>query len=212
VLTPIRPKDGFPVAYAFGGSLFPVIILGELIAFVKNKTQYIILCRNQFYEVFMEQTLSASARRFQSALQLLGFAGQVVELSQSTRSAAEAAQAIGCQVEQIVKTLVFRASTSDRAIVVAASGAHRVNEQRISAWLGETITKGDADFVRQRTGYVIGGVPPLGFDYPLLTIIDQDLLQHKELWAAAGTPHAVFRLSPDDLVGLTGGTVLQICP
>lgn len=159
----------------------------------------------------MVQALSASARRVQAALQQLGFAVQVMELPQSTRSAAEAAQAICCQVEQIVKTLVFRAITSDRAIVVAASGANRVDEQRISAWLGETITKADADFVRQRTGYVIGGVPPVGYDHPLVTIIDQDLLRHEELWAAAGTPHAVFKLSSHDLVDLTGGTVLQIC-
>lgn len=159
----------------------------------------------------MEQALSASARRVQAALRQLGFKAQVIELPQSTRSAAEAAQAIGCQVEQIVKTLVFRATTSDRAIVVAASGANRVDEKRISAWLGETIIKADADFVRQRTGYVIGGVPPVGYDHPLVTIIDQDLLQHEELWAAAGTPHAVFKLSPRDLVSLTGGTVLRIC-
>ena len=159
----------------------------------------------------MEQALSASARRVQAALRQLGFKAQVIELPQSTRSAAEAAQAIGCQVEQIVKTLVFRATTSDRAIVVAASGANRVDEKRISAWLGETIIKADADFVRQRTGYVIGGVSPVGYDLPLLTIIDQDLLQYEDVWAAAGTPHAVFKLSPYDLVRLTGGTVLRIC-
>ncbi|MHB1354799.1 MAG: YbaK/EbsC family protein [Anaerolineae bacterium] len=159
----------------------------------------------------MEQTLSASARRVQSALQQLGFTPQVMELAQSTRSASEAAQAIGCQVAHIVKTLVFRAISSDRAIVVLASGVNRVDINLISAWLGETITKADADFVLNNTGYAIGGVPPVGYDNPLVTVIDQDLLQYNELWAAAGTPHAVFKLSPHDLVSLTGGTVFKIC-
>lgn len=159
----------------------------------------------------MDQTLSASARRVQSALRLLGYTPQVVELPQSTRSASEAAQAIDCLVVQIVKTLIFRAVPSDRAIVVLASGVNRVDVTLVSAWLDETITKADADFVRQRTGFVIGGVPPIGYDHPLVTVIDRDLLQYKELWAAAGTPHAVFKLSPDDLVNMTGGTVLRIC-
>jgi prolyl-tRNA editing enzyme YbaK/EbsC (Cys-tRNA(Pro) deacylase) len=159
----------------------------------------------------MEQNLSPSARRVQAALQQLGFIPAIVELPQSTRTAAEAAQAIGCKIEQIVKTIVFRASISDRAIIVTACGANRVDVNLVSAWLGETITKADADFVRQRTGYVIGGVPPVGFEHPLVTIIDQDLIQLKEIWAAAGTPHAVVMLTPQELVSATGGTILKIC-
>jgi prolyl-tRNA editing enzyme YbaK/EbsC (Cys-tRNA(Pro) deacylase) len=158
----------------------------------------------------MELKLSG-ARRFQDAMQQLGFTFQVLELEQSTRTAAEAAQAIGCQVEQIVKTLVFRALASNRAVIIAASGGNRVNEKLISTWLGENIVKGDAEFVRRQTGYVIGGVPPMGYDEALLTIIDQDLLRHQEIWAAAGTPHAVFKLCPQDLVHFTAGIVSRIC-
>jgi prolyl-tRNA editing enzyme YbaK/EbsC (Cys-tRNA(Pro) deacylase) len=159
----------------------------------------------------MELSLSTSAKRVEAALQQLGFTIEVKELPSSTRTAVEAAQAIGCQVAQIVKTIVFRTELSDSALVVLASGVNRVDINLVSAWLGEVITKADADFVRQRTGYVIGGVPPVGFLHPLPTIIDQDLLQYKCAWAAAGTPHAVFMLHPKDLARMTGGVVIQIC-
>jgi len=134
----------------------------------------------------------------------------VVELPATTRTAAEAAQAIGCQVGQIVKSLVFKALESQRPILVVASGANRVDEARIGALIGERLAKADADFVRQRTGFVIGGVPPLGHAEPLQTFVDQDLLAYQEIWAAAGTPHAVFRLTPDDLIHMTGGRVVSV--
>jgi len=158
----------------------------------------------------MEKPLSSSAGKVQAALQGMGFTLQVVELPASTRTAAEAAQAVGCQVGQIVKSLVFKAKRSERPILVVASGANRVDEKRIETLIGEPLGKADADFVRQRTGFAIGGVPPVGHAERLQTFVDQDLLQYEHIWAAAGTPNAVFRLTPQDLVRMTGGQVVAI--
>ena len=154
--------------------------------------------------------LSPSAQRVQSALEELGYQLRVVELPASTRTAVEAAQAVGCQVGQIVKSLVFRRKRSLKPVLVIASGANRVDEQRLKERLGEPLGKADADFVRQETGFAIGGVPPLGHIQPIETYIDQDLLNFPEVWAAAGTPHAVFRLDPKELSRMTGGEVVQI--
>lgn len=154
--------------------------------------------------------LSSSAQKVQDTLKALGFSYQVIELPQTTRSAAEAAQAIGCRVEQIAKSLIFKGKYSQRPILIIASGPNRVNEARMSAYLSEPIERADADFVRQRTGFVIGGVPPVGHLEPLATFIDEDLLQYDEIWAAAGHPHAVFKLTPADLVKMTGGRVVAI--
>jgi prolyl-tRNA editing enzyme YbaK/EbsC (Cys-tRNA(Pro) deacylase) len=158
----------------------------------------------------MEKELSSSARKVQEALNALGMTLEVVELPASTRTAVEAAQAIGCQVGQIVKSLVFKAKRSERPILVIASGQNRVDERRIEALIGEPLGKADADFVRQRTGFVIGGVPPVGLQERLETFIDQDLSLYQEIWAAAGTPHAVFRLTPEDLLKMTGGQVVVL--
>ncbi len=158
----------------------------------------------------MSRLLSASAQRVQDALNAHGVACQVVELPDSTRSAQEAAEAIGCRVEQIVKSLVFRGKQTDAAILVLTSGTNRVNEQRIKALVGEPIKKADADFVRQRTGFAIGGVAPIGHVESLSTYIDEDLLQFEEIWAAAGTPHAVFKLTPDDLLKIACGQVVSV--
>ncbi|NLS79059.1 MAG: YbaK/EbsC family protein [Chloroflexi bacterium] len=155
-------------------------------------------------------SLSDSARRVQEALSAAGVACQVVELPGSTRTAVEAAQAVGCGVEQIVKSLVFRGETSGRPILIAVSGANRVREGKVKALVGEAIAKADADWVRQRTGYAIGGIPPVGLAEPILTLIDRDLLQYDLIWAAAGTPHAVFCLTPAELVRLTGGQVEDV--
>jgi prolyl-tRNA editing enzyme YbaK/EbsC (Cys-tRNA(Pro) deacylase) len=140
----------------------------------------------------------------------LGFTLQVVELPASTRTAVEAAAAVGCQVGQIVKSLIFKTKHSQRPILVIASGSNRVNERLIEALTGEALGKADADFVRQKTGFVIGGVPPLGHLEKIETYIDQDLYQYAEIWAAAGTPNAVFRLAPSDLERMTGGRVVAI--
>ena len=158
----------------------------------------------------MPKELSTSAQRVQALLQERGFICQVVELSESTRTAKEAAQAIGCTVPQIVKSLVFMTSSTHRPILVVASGSNRVNEQKLGELVGETIEKASADFVRQRTGFAVGGVPPVGHAEALETFIDADLLEFKEIWAAAGTPFAVFQLTPQDLQAMTGGTVASI--
>lgn len=155
-------------------------------------------------------SLSASAQKVQDALNKLGLTLEVVELPDSTRTAADAAQAIGCTVAQIAKSLIFRGKQSDKPVLVIASGVNRVNEKTIRDVLGEKITKADAEFVRTRTGFVIGGVAPVGHLEKLVTYIDQDLFRYDEIWAAAGTPHAVFRLRPDDLLRATGGEVVSI--
>jgi prolyl-tRNA editing enzyme YbaK/EbsC (Cys-tRNA(Pro) deacylase) len=158
----------------------------------------------------MSPALSKSAQRVQDILNEHAVSFQVVELPQSTRTAVEAAGAIGCQVEQIVKSLVFRGKATDRPILVIASGVNRVSEERVAQLVGEPIGKANAEFVRERTGFAIGGVPPVGHIERLETVIDEDLLQYAEIWAAAGTPHAVFRLTPADLTRMAGGHVAQI--
>jgi prolyl-tRNA editing enzyme YbaK/EbsC (Cys-tRNA(Pro) deacylase) len=154
--------------------------------------------------------LSSSAQKVQDALDAFGIQLRVVELPDSTRSAAEAAQAIGCVVGQIAKSLIFRGMQTGQPVLVIASGPNRVDEKKIGTLAGEPIGKADADFVRQRTGFAIGGVPPVGHTERLQTFIDRDLLQYHEIWAAAGTPHAVFRLTPQDLVQVTEGEVVNI--
>jgi prolyl-tRNA editing enzyme YbaK/EbsC (Cys-tRNA(Pro) deacylase) len=146
----------------------------------------------------------------QDALAARGFDLQVVEHADTTRSAADAAAAIGCRVEQIAKSLVFKTSQTGRPVLVIATGANRVNERRIGEYLGEPIERADPDFVRQTTGFAIGGVPPIGHATPLQIFIDEDFTQHAEIWAAGGTPNAVFRLAPDDLITMTGGRLVPI--
>ena len=158
----------------------------------------------------MSEGLGSSAQRVQSTLQALGFACEVVELAQTTRTAAEAAAAIGCQVGQIAKSLVFRGKQSQRPILVIASGPNRVSEANLGELVGEAVERPDADYVRQRTGFAIGGVPPVGHLETLLTFVDEDLLRYEDIWAAAGNPHAVFKLSPSDLVRMTGGQVVAV--
>jgi prolyl-tRNA editing enzyme YbaK/EbsC (Cys-tRNA(Pro) deacylase) len=154
--------------------------------------------------------LSPSAQKVQRALDAFGVPLQVLELPASTRTVVEAAQAVGCKVEQIAKSLIFRSQRTDRPVLVIASGPNRVDEKKIEALLGEPVGKADADFVRRRTGFAIGGVPPVGHAETLPTFIDQDLLALDEIWAAAGTPNAVFRLEPADLVKITAGQVAAV--
>ena len=158
----------------------------------------------------MSLELSPAAQRVQAALQALNLDCQVVELPSSTRTAPEAAAAVGCTVGQIVKSLIFRGKESGRAVLALVSGANRVNEQTLTGLLGEPVGKADADFVREQTGFAIGGVAPLAHAHPILTFIDEDLLQYEEIWAAAGTPNAVFRLRSADLERMTGGQVVKV--
>ena len=154
--------------------------------------------------------LKASAQRVQDALIARGFANQVVELADSTRTSAEAAAAIGCEVAQIAKSLIFQGKSSGQGILVIASGSNRVNEKRLAELVGEKIVRPDADFVRAVTGFVIGGIPPLGHDQPLTTYIDEDLYQYVNIWAAAGHSNAVFPLTPAELQAMTAGQVVKI--
>jgi prolyl-tRNA editing enzyme YbaK/EbsC (Cys-tRNA(Pro) deacylase) len=154
--------------------------------------------------------LSPSAQKVQDALRLAGLNHGVRELPATTRSAAEAAAAIGCEVGQIAKSLVFRTKTSGKAVLVIASGKNRVDEKKLVGYLGEPIERADAGFVRQKTGFAIGGVPPAGHSEKLETFIDEDLQQYESIWAAAGTPNAVFQLTPPEMVQLTGGRVVSI--
>lgn len=157
-----------------------------------------------------ESNLSNSAQKVQDALHQLNMPCDVVEMPDSTRTAVEAAEAIGCTVSQIVKSLIFRGKSSGLAVLVLASGSNRVDEKLVAGIVGEAIERADPDFVREQTGYAIGGIPPVGFAKALKAVIDLDLLQYTEVWAAAGTPHAVFRLDPQDLERMTGGHLAAI--
>ncbi|ALG72180.1 prolyl-tRNA synthetase [Azospirillum thiophilum] len=151
--------------------------------------------------------LSPSAGRVQALLDGLGLGHRVVEHEGSTRTSEDAANAVGCAVAQIGKSLIFRTKETGRPVLVVASGANRVDEKAVGRLVGEKIERADPEFVRQSTGFAIGGVPPVGHAVPPLVLIDDDLLQHEVIWAAAGTPNAVFRLTPADLVSMTGGRV-----
>ncbi len=154
--------------------------------------------------------LKPSAQKVQDALSAAGLSNEVVELPESARTAAEAAAAVGCDVAQIVKSLVFRGRVSGRGVLVVASGANRVDEKAVARLAGEPIERADVDFVREQTGFSIGGVPPLGHAARLASYVDEDLLKLERIWAAAGHPHAVFALTPQELVTMTGGTVAAI--
>lgn len=155
----------------------------------------------------MKPATAPSAVKIQAAL---GDAFEVLEFEESTRTAADAAAAVGCTVGQIAKSLVFMASESGRPVLVITSGSVRVDEAKVSALLGEAIERATADFVRDTTGFAIGGVPPVAHQRPPVVFVDSNLLEYDVLWAAAGTPNAVFQLTPDDLVRLSGGTVSDV--
>jgi prolyl-tRNA editing enzyme YbaK/EbsC (Cys-tRNA(Pro) deacylase) len=146
----------------------------------------------------------SSAERVRQTLTALGHAPEIREFGETTRTSADAA-AIGCSVGQIAKSLVFRAAGSNRAVLIIASGANRVDEQRVAEALGDRIIKADATFVRDRTGFAIGGVAPVGHTEAPIVMIDSDLLQYAEIWA-----NSVFRLTPAALVAMTGGRVIGV--
>jgi prolyl-tRNA editing enzyme YbaK/EbsC (Cys-tRNA(Pro) deacylase) len=154
--------------------------------------------------------VGTSAERVRQALAGLGLVPDIREFSETTRTSAEAAAAIGCTVAQIAKSVVFRAVALNRVVLVMASGANRVDEKLVGAAVGDRIAKADATFVRDKTGFAIGGVAPVGHTEKPVTLIDEDLLQHAEIWAAAGTPNSVFRLTPGALIAMTGGRVIAI--
>jgi prolyl-tRNA editing enzyme YbaK/EbsC (Cys-tRNA(Pro) deacylase) len=158
----------------------------------------------------MNKQLSSSAQLVQNILQQKGLTCEVVELPTSTRTAQEAATSLGCTLAQIVKSLVFKTVTSGKPILILASGPNRINEQIIEKQIGEKIVKADADFVRQATGFAIGGIPPTGHKLKIQTFIDEDLLKLNTVWAAAGTPNAVFCLQASALPMITDGIIISL--
>lgn len=148
--------------------------------------------------------------RVQQFIEAKGLNRKVVLLPDSARTAAAAAEAIGCSVSQIAKSIIFRLPDTDEALLVVTSGSNRVNEAVLQTALGVTLGKADADFVREKTGYAIGGVAPVAHKEQVRTLIDEDLLQYTEIWAAAGHPKSVVPLSPDELLMLTEGLVLSV--
>ena len=155
-------------------------------------------------------TLSPSAQKVQDKLNSLGYDYVVVEHAESTRTAQEAADRARCELGQIVKSLIFKGKDSSKPILVLTSGANRVDEKRISEYAGEHISRADADFVRAVTGFAIGGVPPVGHLQRMETYIDEDFLRYPTIWAAAGTPNAIFELKTEDLQKMTDGKVTRV--
>ncbi|MDK1288206.1 YbaK/EbsC family protein [Pseudoalteromonas umbrosa] len=154
--------------------------------------------------------LSKSAQRVQDAIVAAGCQFSVVELPGSTRTAEDSANTIGCELGQIVKSLIFKGKESGKPILLLVSGKNRVKEKLVAKHLGEKLSKADADFTRKVTGFGIGGIPPLGHIETPITFIDEDLLEYETIWAAAGTPHAVFSLPANKLPELTNGQVVQV--
>lgn len=158
----------------------------------------------------MNKQLTKNAQKIQSILESKNLNLNVVELSDSCRTAQQAADSIGCTVSQIVKSLIFQTKQTEKPILVLASGTNRVNEKIIAQHVGEKIRRANPDFVRKVTGFAIGGVAPIGHTESIQTFIDKDLLQYDELWAAAGHPNAVFSLQPKHLAELTHGSIIEI--
>ena len=153
-------------------------------------------------------TLSEKSQLVQQALERHHLSLEVVELNASTRTAQDAATAVGCELGQICKSLVFR--SGDTPILFLVSGKNQLNVAKVSIDLGLPLEKADADFTREKTGFAIGGIPPVAHITPIATYIDRTLLDYSEIWAAAGTPHAVFKLESHLLLTLTGGTVIDV--
>ena len=154
-------------------------------------------------------SLPDGVQRVARVLQEQGHPHTPVMLDDAARTAQQAADALGIAVGQIAKSIIFRRKSDDAAVLVVTSGDRRVDEGKVDALVGKT-GRADADFVKARTGYTIGGVAPVGHLQPPVTLIDRELFRFDEIWAAAGHPHGVFRLRPDDLVRLTGAPVADV--
>lgn len=156
-----------------------------------------------------ETPIPDGARRVAATLTELGHPHDVVMLPVTGRTAADAASALGVQLGQIAKSIVFRRRSDDAAVLVVTSGDLRVDEKKVSALVG-SVGRADADFVKAATGFSIGGVSPVGHTTPPVILVDRELFRFEQIWAAAGHPYAVFPLSPDELVQLTGAPVEEI--
>jgi prolyl-tRNA editing enzyme YbaK/EbsC (Cys-tRNA(Pro) deacylase) len=154
--------------------------------------------------------LPPTAQKVQQAVLALGLDGAVREMSASTRTAEEAAAACGVAVGQIVKSLIFVGAKSGQPYLFLVSGSNRVDEQGVTAFLGESLTRPKAEQVKALTGFAIGGVPPLGHETRIATYMDRDLLQYSVVWAAAGTPRAVFPADPHALCRAVGALVIAV--
>jgi len=154
--------------------------------------------------------LSKSAARVQEILTQSEIPLEIVKFETTTHTADQAAQTIGCDVAQILKSLVFIKKPSMELFLIAASGKNRVNTKTLKQYFGEKITPADPQDVFEKTGYMVGGVPPIGHKEKLLTIIDSDLFEYDALWASGGSEYEVFKITPKQLLDLTGGTVLDI--
>lgn len=151
-----------------------------------------------------------SVLRVRAALETAGMSPLIIELPGAARTAQAAATFLGCDVGQIANSLVFRAERSDGAVLVMSSGARRVDTARLAATIGEPVGKADAAFVRERTGFAIGGVPPVGHTARIASYVERSLAEYREIWAAAGHPHTVFRLSYEELLRITDGRAVEI--
>jgi prolyl-tRNA editing enzyme YbaK/EbsC (Cys-tRNA(Pro) deacylase) len=151
-----------------------------------------------------------SVDRVAAALDDLGLGGRARELPESTRTAAEAGAAVGCEVGQIVKSLVFRVPATDEAVLVLASGSTRVDVGRLESAVGAPVEQGSGAFVRERTGFAIGGVAPVGLTAPVRTYVERNVLAWPRVWAAAGSPRTVFDATPDELLAVTGASVVDV--
>lgn len=158
----------------------------------------------------MTTTLKESAKRVQDYLADNGFPFEVKEFETSTRTAQQAADSIGCTLAQIAKSLVFKIQDSETPVLVIASGSNRVDIKKIEQATGLKLSRADGNFVKRKVGYAIGGVPPVGHSESLKTIMDPDLKKYDVIWAAAGTPFAVFKLTPSDLERLTDGVWIEL--
>lgn len=160
--------------------------------------------------VAQPQRLSATAQRVQDALFALGSHAEIREHPEACRTSAEAAAVLGCAVAQIAKSVIFKGATSGQSILVIASGANRVDTAKVAALAGETPGKADADFVREHTGYVIGGVAPIAHAKPGSVFFDRDLLQFDRVFPAGGTPQAMFAIAPDQLLRISGAMLADV--
>ena len=152
----------------------------------------------------------ASQKDIIAILEKLNLPLDIREFPQSTKTSKEAAEAIGCEVEQIGKSIVFKGKNTGKAYLVVASGKNRINEKKLEEIVGEPVEKGTPEFVREKTGFEIGGVPPFGHREKLRTFVDEDLLAFQEIWCAGGTSHTVFRITPQDLLRATGGVIISV--
>lgn len=155
-------------------------------------------------------SFNMNTHRVQSILNQYEIGFSLIEFPQSTHTSKQAAQVIGCELAQIAKSLIFKGKVSGKPILVITSGINRVDEEKIKGYIGEGVEKADAEYVLRNTGFVIGGVPPVGHLTTVKTLIDEDLVNYKELWAAAGTPYTVFRLAPCDLLKITKGEIARV--